>query len=118
MKVLVCGSRKYQKWDVVRDTLDRLLAGESEIHVIQGGAKGADFMGRRWAVIRKQSYTEIKAEWKTHGLAAGPIRNRKMLDLKPDLVVAFHDDPGLGVGTKDCVDEAHRRGIRTEVYLL
>lgn len=118
MKVLVCGSRKYQKWSVVLDVLDRLLAGESQIHVIEGGAKGADFLARRWAVTRKQPYTEIKAEWKLHGLAAGPIRNRQMLDLKPDLVVAFHDDLGLGVGTKDCVDEAHRRGIRTEVFVL
>ena len=111
MKVLVCGSRKYKAWSVVLDVMDRILAGESVVHVIEGGAKGADFLARRWAVTRKQPYTEIKADWKQYGLVAGPIRNRKMLDLKPDLVIAFHEDPGLGVGTKDCAEVPNKSGI-------
>ena len=49
------------------------------------------------------------AEWKKHGKAAGPIRNRKMLqDGKPDLVLAF---PG-GRGTANMVELATDAGIR------
>jgi hypothetical protein len=41
------------------------------------------------------------------GAAAGPVRNRQMLDIYPEAtVIAF---PG-GRGTKDMVDEARRRG--------
>jgi hypothetical protein len=44
----------------------------------------------------------MPADWANHGKAAGPIRNRKMLDLKPDLVLAFHADLTNSKGTKDC----------------
>lgn len=47
------------------------------------------------------------ADWERYGKRAGPIRNRKMLDQGPDLVVAFGGDKG----TADCVREARRRGI-------
>lgn len=50
---------------------------------------------------------DFPADWERNGRAAGPIRNRQMLDGKPDLVIAF---PG-GKGTADMVAEAKRRGI-------
>ena len=37
-----------------------------------------------------------------------------MLDQKPDLVLAFHDDLGKSRGTADTVGEAKRRGIPVE----
>jgi hypothetical protein len=36
----------------------------------------------------------MKADWHWHGRAAGPIRNQKMLDWGPDLVVAFAGGDG------------------------
>lgn len=39
-----------------------------------------------------------------------------MLDEKPDLVVAFHDALHRSRGTKDCVEEAQRRGIPVRVF--
>jgi hypothetical protein len=36
----------------------------------------------------------LKADWHRHGRAAGPIRNQKMLDWGPDLVVAFAGGTG------------------------
>lgn len=59
---------------------------------------------------------EIPADWTTYGKAAGPIRNRQMLDLNPDIVIAFHNDITSSKGTKDTVTEAKRRGIpRVEI---
>jgi hypothetical protein len=53
------------------------------------------------------------ADWNTHGRAAGPIRNQRMLDeVKPELVVAF---PG-GRGTADMVRRAREAGVN--VYLV
>jgi hypothetical protein len=38
-----------------------------------------------------------------------------MLDTKPDLVIAFHEDIESSKGTKDCIKEARRRGIAVDV---
>jgi hypothetical protein len=51
----------------------------------------------------------IPADWKTHGRSAGPKRNLMMLDMKPDLVLAFWD--GKSPGTKHLIENARKRGI-------
>lgn len=111
MKVLVCGDRKWPYKGIVR----RVLYQVQPSMVIQGGARGADTLA--WDVAKEMGLaTETyPAEWKEYGRAAGPIRNRLMLDQKPDLVIAFHDDIEHSRGTKDCVTEARKRGIPVRV---
>lgn len=72
-------------------------------------------MAAQFAKGRKWPLSEFPADWKLHGHAAGPIRNRQMLDEKPDLVIAFHEDWANAKGTRDCVAEAGRRGIKVEL---
>ncbi|KKN01348.1 hypothetical protein LCGC14_1128740 [marine sediment metagenome] len=51
-----------------------------------------------------------------YGKAAGPIRNKQMLDEgQPHLVLAFHDNIEESTGTKDMVKQAAKRGIETLV---
>jgi UDP-N-acetylmuramoylalanine-D-glutamate ligase len=65
-------------------------------------------MASTWASLNGRGHVAFPADWKTHGKAAGPKRNRQMLDdAKPDLVVAF---PG-GRGTDDMVNKAKSRGV-------
>ena len=53
-------------------------------------------------------YSVYYADWDKYGLAAGPVRNRKMLEEnKGCLVIAF---PG-GKGTKNCVKTALKLGM-------
>lgn len=108
MRVLVCGGRDFQDWGMVCNVLDELHAKHSFTHLIEGGARGADELAGQWATIRSVPVTVVAADWKTHGKKAGPIRNRKMLDLAPDLVVAF---PG-GAGTADMMRAADSAGVR------
>ncbi len=76
--------------------------------LVNGGAKGADFAGRWWAERFGMQVETYEADWDTHGRAAGPIRNQRMIDEgKPDLVLAF---PG-GRGTADMVRRAEKAGI-------
>jgi hypothetical protein len=50
-----------------------------------------------------------RADWAKHGRAAGPIRNKQMLEEgKPDLVVAF---PG-GQGTANMMSQVREAGVR------
>jgi hypothetical protein len=49
MKVLVCGSRTYSHPEIIADKLGTLLAEHGEMHLISGGAPGADRCAERWA---------------------------------------------------------------------
>lgn len=77
--------------------------------VIQGGATGADQLARWWCVQRRVPYENYPPDWMKFGRAAGPIRNRRMIEKgQPDIVVAF---PG-GSGTADLVAKARAAGVK------
>lgn len=117
MRVLVCGSRDYRSAETVFDTMEALHREHRFTEVIEGEATGADTLGRQWAEYRRLPVRKFPADWKKYGKAAGPIRNKQMLDEgKPDLVVAF---PLNGLenskGTKNMVKQARAAGIKTIV---
>ena len=106
--IIVCGGRDYQDSHAVSLALDLAYIEFGNLHIIQGGATGADLIAKTWAITNKQQVTTVPADWETYGRSAGPIRNQIMLDkFKPDLVIAF---PG-GRGTKDMVKRALKAGI-------
>lgn len=85
--------------------------------VIQGRAEGADTVARTTALARQMWVIDVPVEsphWKRHGRSAGHKRNHLMLDLQPDLVIAFQFN-GSG-GTQGTIDEAERRGIPVEKH--
>jgi hypothetical protein len=114
MRVLVCGGRDYNNRDHVFNTLTQIDATRGPITcVIHGAATGADHEGMIWAQMMHESgrviaHAPFAADWRAHEKAAGPIRNRRMLDEgKPDVVLAF---PG-GRGTADIVRQARAAGV-------
>ena len=65
-------------------------------------------MARDWARTKPEVERFVcHADWEKHGKAAGPKRNKRMLEWKPDLVVAF---PG-GKGTANMVQQARQAGV-------
>lgn len=115
MKVLVCGSRDMPLTQQ-KLVLDELRA-TGATHVIQGGARGADFMGKLAGLTLGCHVDEFPADWDTHGKSAGPIRNQKMLDQKPDLVLAFHPTTGITRGTNDMVTRSTRAGVEVKIVM-
>lgn len=115
MKVLVTGSRH---WDIAGQILDRLAKLPKLTTIITGGARGVDATAGVAARVNGFDLIEFPANWTGRGKAAGPYRNRLMLDMNPDLVIAFHEDYENSKGTKDCVEEAKRRGIKVEMVDL
>jgi YspA, cpYpsA-related SLOG family len=107
MKVIVCGGRDYPSPSHVFAGLDDLHAERPISELMQGGATGVDQFARDWAIYNGVKRWVCHADWKTHGKAAGPMRNQRMLEWKPDVVVAF---PG-GRGTADMVRRARDTGI-------
>ncbi len=111
-RVLVCGGRDYKDRDRVRQEMRKLGMEFGEPLIIQGGSTGADQLARDFADACGWPCVTMHAQWDAQGRAAGPIRNRRMLDLlKPHLVLAF---PG-GQGTYMTVTLAQRMGIPVRI---
>lgn len=107
MKVLVTGGREFKDSALLYERLAELHGRRRITLVIQGGATGADALAKEWARVHDIACHQERAEWGRLGFSAGPIRNGKMLDMKPDIVVAC---PG-NRGTADCIKQAEKRGI-------
>lgn len=115
-RILVCGGRDYGsedgQLDRLRRTLDAALeaarsAGKMAV-IIHGNARGADFLADQYAREKSLRVISFPADWDLHGKAAGPIRNKQMLDEgKPHAVIAF---PG-GAGTANMIKLAKNKGI-------
>lgn len=120
-RILICGGRDYENWPQFRDEMEKIAFERFartgydpednflyDVTVIAGGAKGADDLAYDWAVVNWTKYEEFAADWDKFGDAAGPIRNKQMIDDgKPELVVAF---PG-GKGTANMIKQAKEAGI-------
>lgn len=128
MKILVCGPRDWTDERKVRLALDGVTGVDLSIHyTIMHGAcpTGVDAFAEAWArdaglsQSRDVSVQRFRADWETHGKAAGPMRNQTMVDNKPDLVFAFawvaSDMRILTPGTRDCVARALRAGLVVHV---
>lgn len=118
MRVLVCGSRNYgfklHERDHVFGVIEEFTAPASEITIIHGAAKGVDTAAGYWAKLTNNNCLVFPADWAKHGKAAGPIRNKQMLDEgKPDLVIAFLAPNSRG--TKNMIEQAERAGVPVEV---
>lgn len=106
--VLVCGGRDYTNEKMAFAILDAAHAANPIIEVIHGAATGADMLAAAWAAKRGVPERAFPADWETHGKAAGPIRNRQMLDQgKPHIVIAF---PG-GRGTRNMIEQAEGANV-------
>jgi hypothetical protein len=121
VRLLVCGSRTFADERIVRIVMqgaDWVSDAQLEaLTLIHGDADGADRLAAEQAQESGSFIEPYPADWGRHGRAAGPIRNRRMLDEgKPDLVLAFVDKPIVGSrGTLDMVRRARRAGIPTYV---
>jgi hypothetical protein len=107
-RILVCGGRDYADQAMLFGVLDMESEARSIYSIIQGGADGADRLARLWCHSRRVRYDNFPADWRSHGKAAGPIRNQQMLDEgKPTKVFAFLG----GRGTADMVRRAKKAGV-------
>jgi len=110
VRVLVCGGRDYPDIDHVWNYLCDFHEKRGPITtVIHGAAAGVDTQAMIWAqTMPGVLHAPFAADCRTHGKAAGPIRNQRMLDEgKPEIVIAF---PG-GRGTADMVRRAIEAGL-------
>lgn len=115
MRVIVCGSRRWNNRKAISDRLYELvMASDGDYPVIvHGAARGADRIAEEEAGKAGLVTDPHPGDWGRYGKAAGPIRNEEMAALGADLCIAFGPTPGSG--TQDMVDRARKHGIPVEV---
>ena len=125
-KLLVCGTRDFDDFGLLRDTLDRLTFWFSDVIVVTGGQKlrvgygryaGADYLAQEWASLVYNRYTVMNfhPDREAHGKAAIPVRNKEMVEFvgSDGYCVAFWN--GTSLGTKNMIQLAKEHGITTRV---
>lgn len=123
MIVLICGGRDYTDGERVFTELARLHNGaDGPVRaVIEGGARGADLLGRFAAMRLHILVTTVEADWKLHGRSAGPIRNQKQLDLllsAPDKKICLAFPTLQSRGTWDMVRRCRAVRDRIETIVI
>lgn len=110
MKIIVTGSRSETDYNKVARVLDKIHAEKVLTCVVHGACPygGVDNLAEIWAKTNQLMYIGIPAQWTKYNKAAGPIRNKRILDEHPDAaaVIAFPGDDG----TADMVKQARAAG--------
>lgn len=110
--ILVCtGGRDHKDMDLVNRVLDHL---KPKAVIVGDCPTGVDLFVRSWCKMTNTNFTVFEADWTMYGRAAGPLRNKKMIDFAKKLstkgsviLVCFKG----GAGTKNCQEYARSRDI-------
>lgn len=134
-RVLVTGSRKWDRPDVIWESLDRIArelaaAGDDELVVVHGAffptkrgpdgrfpLESADYLADLWCrrddhplAVRPERHP---ANWRAHGKRAAFLRNREMVSAGAHLVLAFLRDESPG--TTQTIELAERAELPVQV---
>lgn len=122
MRLLVTGDREWRNPVRIRECLASVIMSfdEDEWHVtlVEGEARGADTEARIvWQLFYPTwEYDPFPADWNAYGPAAGPIRNKEMLESGVDYVIGFHNDIVNSKGTKDMLKQCAKAGIPGRLF--
>ena len=122
--VVVAGGGRDLAWpsELIATHLLSASRGRLVQSLFHGGARGADQAIASAADQLGWPQIACPAAWQQHGRAAGPIRNRQMLERSLDLASALPLGAALLVitfpgsrGTASLVDQAHRLSRRSAI---
>ena len=113
MRVLVCGSRHFTDYQLLKETLESYDITE----IISGHARGADSLAEVFATEKQIPKRIFPADWERYGKRAGPIRNAQMLrEGLPDMVLAFLGPNSRG--TKNMINQAEKAGVPVHIIQI
>lgn len=114
MKTIIAGSRCFTE---LSDLDDAIFAAEFEgidiSCILCGLAKGADTLGKKWAIIKGIPIEYYPANWTKYGKIAGFKRNIEMAK-NADALIALWD--GKSPGTKHMIAQAKKYKLLTFIY--
>ena len=111
MKVIIAGCRDYANWSDFLNCMDTITYDITE--VVSGGSNGGDLVGEEYVYTKNIPLKKFPADWKTHGKAAGPIRNRLMAEYG-DALIAFWDYKSRG--TQNMIQEMTKLNKPVKIF--
>lgn len=117
MRILITGSRNWTDKVTIAQAIREawLVAGRPYgVTVVHGGARGADYIADVYAKRLGFATEPHGAGWESFGKAAGPIRNKEMVDLGADVCLAFIKNESKGA--THCAELAQKAGIPTHIW--
>ena len=110
IKYLIAGSRDFNNYNLLLQVLSQY---EKPDIIIEGGARGADILGKRFAKENNIECQEYKANWEKFGKSAGYRRNNEMVNKLSNNDIAFIFWDGKSKGTKHTIDLCKKKNIKT-----
>ena len=109
--------RDFDDYEFFKRSIERLTAQYEYIRLISGHAKGADHFAEVYAAETGIPIQVFQADWKKYGRAAGPVRNREMLQYAMEqtpVIAAFWD--GKSKGTGNMLKQAKAAGAECHIF--
>ncbi len=118
-RVIIAGGRDFNNKIVFSEEVDKIVEelGIDNIEIISGHSSGADSLAEVYAKKHNIPLKIFPAEWKKYGKAAGPIRNKQMLDYsleEESVLIAFWN--GISKGTRNMIDRA--KNEKTDIRII
>ena len=116
MVITIGGCRDFNYYKMFSNCMKEYLKTIDDLKNIvflSGHCSGADEMVERFAFENQISLETFPADWKKYGKAAGPKRNKEMIE-KCDIVIAFWD--GVSKGTKNLIETAKKNGVDVVIF--
>lgn len=115
MKVIIAGSRTFTDRKKFDDVMRSLPFASKITEIVHGACRGVDSMAHDfWDGL--VPVKPFPADWKAHGRAAGPIRNRAMAAYADALVALMVE--GGSRGTQNMIDEMTKAGKPVAIYTV
>ena len=121
-RIIICGGRHFNDYEALESSVTSALTekglASNEVEIVSGHCEGADTLGELYANKHDIACKVFPAEWTKYGKAAGPIRNRAMLDYAKEqtpVVAAFWN--GESRGTGNMIKQAKTAGVECHIFL-
>lgn len=90
MKLIIAGSRHFNfSHEFLEILINKMIGPFHPDEIVSGGATGIDSSGEDLADRKNITLKRFPADWDKHGKAAGPIRNKEMVEYADALILIW-----------------------------
>lgn len=114
-KLVVAGGRDFKDYATLCKFIDHAMSEVVKVNtlaIVCGEARGADALGKRYALERGLTVYSYPANWEKHGKSAGYKRNSEMADVCNGVVAAWD---GKSRGTQHMINLAEKLGKQVSI---